>query len=92
MVVYSGIKIKNNMSLRDKYTDEEWSEVEKRSKEFFEKRKQEEHDRMFGKKVMKAILKSGIKMKVLDILPDGRYKLLDGDIVARNEIREIIEE
>jgi hypothetical protein len=81
------------MSLRDKYTDEEWSELEKRSQEYMAKRRQEEDNRIFGnKKIMKAILHSGIKIKILEVLSDGRYKLLDGDVVTREEIKEIIEE
>ena len=33
-----------------------------------------------------------IKMKVREVLPDGRYRLLDGDVVGPDEIKEIIKQ
>jgi hypothetical protein len=31
-------------------------------------------------------------MKVRDVLPKGRYRLLDGDVVGPDEIKEIIKQ
>ena len=43
--------------------------------------------------VLHVILKHrNIKIKVKEVLEDGRYKLIDGDIVSDKEILEVIKE
>ena len=43
--------------------------------------------------VLYVILKHrNIKIKVKEVLEDGRYKLIDGDIVSEKEILEVIKE
>lgn len=48
---------------------------------------------MKKEKILYVILKQrNIKIKVKEVLEDGRYKLIDGDIVSDKEILEIIKE
>ena len=48
---------------------------------------------MKKEKILYVILKQrNIKIKVKEVLEDGRYKLIDGDIVTKQEIKEFINE
>jgi len=48
---------------------------------------------MKKEKILYVILKQrNIKIKVKEVLEDGRYKLIDGDIVSEKEILEVIKE
>ena len=48
---------------------------------------------MEKEKILYVILKQrNIKIKVKEVLEDGRYKLIDGDIVSEKEILEVIKE
>jgi hypothetical protein len=78
------------MSLRDKYDDEEWAELEKRSKAFFEDKKKEEQVRY--KRVVILSDDSGHDYVVPFELKDEFLRLLDLGEVAEDEFEDKFEQ